>query len=146
MIENNKKTAVFTIVSLNYGAFAKTLMSSLQEIHPEWDRHVLIVDRCDDPSAIGNDLFETTLVETLPLPNKHSFLFRYGIMELNTAAKPYMFSHLRKQGYEHIIYIDPDILVINPLIHVEDLLNQGATAVVTPHLTAPLNDSRLPSE
>lgn len=140
------KTAVFTIVSLNYGAFAKTLMQSLQETHPDWDRHVLLVDRCPIASEFGGALFETTLVESLALPKMNEFLFRYGIMELNTAAKPYMFTHLRQLGYEHIIYIDPDILVLDRLIDVEQRLNEGATGVLTPHLTAPLRDARTPSE
>ena len=145
-MNNKSKTAVFTIVSLNYGAFAKTLMESLLETHPDWDRYVGLADRCEDLESFSPKLFETVLVETLPLPDINAFLFRYGIMELNTAFKPYMFSHLRKLGYEHIIYIDPDILVLNRLIDVEQLLNEGAAAVVTPHLTAPLNDQHAPSE
>jgi glycosyltransferase involved in cell wall biosynthesis len=140
------KTAVFTVVSLNYGAFAKTLMESLQAAHPEWDRHVLFVDRADNFDSIGGDLFTAIGVEALPLPKMREFLFRYDIMELNTAAKPYMFAHLRRQGYERVVYLDPDILVIDKLADVERLLDEGATAVVTPHLTAPLDDGRQPSE
>lgn len=141
-----KKIAVFTIVSRNYGAFAQTLMHSLKEVHPEWDRHVLLVDRCEDANAFGGELFSTTLVEELPLPDFHSFLFRYDIMEMNTAAKPWMFAKLRAQGYERVIYIDPDILVMNRLVDVENLLDGGAAAVVTPHLTAPITDNFAPSE
>jgi glycosyltransferase involved in cell wall biosynthesis len=144
--ETPAKTAVFTIVSLNYAAFAKTLMESAAEMHPEWDRFVLLVDECDDPAALAPELFTTVTVDTLPLPKKREFLFRYSIMELNTAAKPYMFSHLRQQGYQHLVYIDPDILVVNRLDDVERLLNEGATGVLTPHLTAPLDDGLSPSE
>ncbi|GGC63407.1 glycosyltransferase family 4 protein [Undibacterium terreum] len=145
-MEKTIKTAVFTIVSLNYGAFAKTLMESLSAAHPEWERHVLFVDRCEDPASIGGELFTATTVEQLPLPKMREFLFRYGIMELNTAAKPYMFAHLRRQGYDRVVYIDPDILVIDRLVDVERLLDEGAAAVVTPHLTAPLDDGLEPSE
>lgn len=102
-MEKPIKTAVFTIVSLNYGAFAKTLMESLSVAHPEWDRHVLLVDRCEDPASVGGDLFSAMTVEELPLPKMREFLFRYGIMELNTAAKPYMFAHLRRQGYDRVV-------------------------------------------
>lgn len=145
-MKTNLKTAVFTIVSLNYGAFAKTLMRSLQETHPDWDRHVLFVDRHPNINEVAGDLYDATLIEQLPLPKLREFLFRYGIMELNTAAKPYMFAHLRKMGYQHIVYIDPDILVVDRLVDVEDLLMQNATGVLTPHLTAPLEDERHPSE
>ncbi|MES2073909.1 MAG: glycosyltransferase family 4 protein [Pseudomonadota bacterium] len=145
-VETTAKTAVFTIVSLNYGAFAKTLMESLSAAHPEWDRHVLLVDQCEDPASVGGELFSAMTVEQLPLPKMREFLFRYGIMELNTAAKPYMFAHLRHQGYDRVVYIDPDILVLDRLVDVERLLDEGAAAVVTPHLTAPLDDGREPSE
>ncbi len=140
------KTAVFTIASLNYGAYVHTLMESVLKVHPEWDRHVLLVDRCADPAAVGGALFTSTLVEDLPLPDKQAFLFRYDILELNTAVKPYMCAQLRQQGYERIIYIDPDILLLDRLVDVEQLLDQGHTAVVTPHLTAPITDNLQPTE
>jgi len=50
---------------------------------------------------------------------------------------------LRRQGYDRVIYLDPDILVIDRLVDVERLLDEGAAAVVTPHLTAPLDDDEL---
>jgi hypothetical protein len=137
---------VFSIISLNYSAYAKTLMESLSVVHPEWDRHVLLVDRCDQPAALGGRLFETTLVEDLPLPNKRAFLFRYDIMELNTAVKPSMFACLRERGYQRVVYLDPDILVLDRLVELELLLDDGAAVVVTPHLTAPLDDGFRPSE
>lgn len=142
----SNKTAVFTIVSLNYCAFAKALMGSVSWSHPEWDRHVLLVDRCDDKHELGGELFTTLTIEELPLPKMREFLFRYGIMELNTAAKPWMFAYLRRLGYQRVIYLDPDILVVSRLIDVENLLDDGAAAVVTPHLTAPIDDGHHPTE
>lgn len=140
------KTAVFTIVSLNYGAFAKTLMESLILVQPEWERYVLFVDECEKPHEIAPELFSALTINELPLPKMREFLFRYGIMELNTAAKPYMFSWLRRQGFDRVVYIDPDILVVNRLEDVERLLDEGATGVLTPHLTAPLDDGYMPCE
>ncbi len=141
-----QKTAVFTIISKNYWAFARTLMQSLASVHPEWDRHALLVDRMPKEGLPDDDLFTTTSVEDLALPNLKGFLFRYTIMEMNTAAKPWMFEYLRNKGYQRIIYLDPDILVIKPMVDVEQMLEEGATAVLTPHLTAPLTDDRFPTE
>lgn len=141
-----QKTAVFTIVSSNYWAFARTLMQSLAEAQPEWERHVLLVDRMPYAGLPDDGLFLTTTVEELPLPRSKEFLFRYTIMELNTAVKPWMFAHLRQQGYQRVVYLDPDIFVVQPLADVERMLQEGATAVLTPHLTAPLPDQRKPTE
>ncbi len=117
-------------------------------VHPEWDPACITGGplRRPRPDAVGGELFTTSLVEDLPLPKKPEFLFRYEIMELNTAVKPTMFAHLRSQGYERVVYIDPDILVVDRLEDVERLLDEGANAVVTPHLTAPLDDGHHPTE
>jgi hypothetical protein len=139
-------TAVFTIISLNYGAFARTLMESVRAVHPDWNRYVLIVDRSDAPSNIGGELFSAVMVEELPLPRKREFLFRYGVMELNTAVKPWMFAHLRDLGHGHVVYLDPDILVVDRLVDIERSLDAGASGVLLPHLTAPIDDGRQPSE
>src|SRR5262249_24804068 len=114
--------------------------------HPDWDRYVLIVDRSETPTDIGGDLFSSLMVEDLPLPRKREFLFRYGVMELNTAVKPWMFAHLKGLGYRHVVYLDPDILVMDRLTDVERLLNGGATGVLLPHLTAAIDDGRHPAE
>jgi glycosyltransferase involved in cell wall biosynthesis len=121
-------------------------MESLRTTHPDWDRYVLVVDRTDTPTDIGGDLFSTVMVEDLPLPRKKEFLFRYGVMELNTAVKPWMFAHLKDLGYRHVVYLDPDILVMDRLADVERLLDEGATGVLLPHLTAPIDDGRHPGE
>ena len=121
-------------------------MESLRATHPDWDRYVLIVDRSETPTDIGGDLFSSLMVEDLPLPRKKEFLFRYGVMELNTAVKPWMFAHLKGLGYRHVVYLDPDILVMDRLTDVERLLDEGATGVLLPHLTAPIDDGRHPAE
>lgn len=141
-----KKTAVFTIISKNYWAYALTLHQSLAQHQPDWDRYLLLVDRPGPGDFTDSELFTTVWVEDLALPDQQKFIFRYGIMELNTAVKPWMFERLKQEGYQRVIYLDPDILVLAPLLEVENLLQAGATAVLTPHLTAPLTDNRRPTE
>ena len=46
------KKAVCTICSNNYLHFARTLMQSLAEAQPDWDRYVLLVD---DPALAEFD-------------------------------------------------------------------------------------------
>lgn len=141
------KTAVFTIVSKNYLHFARTLMNSVRQFHPEWEQHVLLVDELKGDIDPKNEKFNVKTVTELNLPNIKQFLFRYNILELNTAVKPWMFEWLFKQDkYDKLIYIDPDIRLYDTMDEVIDELDKGRLMVITPHLTAMLDDGKKPSE
>lgn len=138
-------TAVFTIVSKNYWHFARTLMDSVRVNQPGWQQFVLLVDELDpsiDPAA---EPFTTILAKALPLPDPQRLFFRYTILELNTAVKPWMFEWLFQQGFDRVVFFDPDIYVYNPLTALEACL-QEAFIVLTPHLTGSLDESGLPNE
>jgi glycosyltransferase involved in cell wall biosynthesis len=74
-------------------------------------------------------------------------LFRYSILELNTAVKPWWFAWLFEQGdYDRVIYLDPDVLLYRRLEEVERELDAGALMCLTPHLTGPLSTEHKPNE
>ncbi|HJU25379.1 MAG TPA: glycosyltransferase family 4 protein [Rhodanobacteraceae bacterium] len=138
----------FTIISRNYLAYASTLMQSLAAQHPDSKRYLCLVDNRGDDSALETDLFETVTIDQLDLPNFDAFVFRYDIMELNTAVKPYMFEWLRmRHPRAGLVYLDPDIYVVQPLSEVAQAFAGGKLAVLTPHLNAPLpDDGKFPTE
>jgi glycosyltransferase involved in cell wall biosynthesis len=142
------KTAVFTIVSKNYLSFARTLLSSVKRHHPEWDPYVLLVDEVNNEFVPEEEPFEIRFMSDLNLPDFKKFIFRYNILELNTAVKPWMFSWLfnNEKNYDKVIYIDPDIYIYDRLTEVEEALNSGSLMVLTPHLSDFLNDDKKPSE
>lgn len=143
---SNTSTAVFTIVSKNYLHFARTLMQSVKDVHPEWDRHVLLVDEVRGDFDQSGEDFTLTEVRELLLPQMDKFLFRYTILELNTAVKPWMAEWLFKNPrYERVVYIDPDIYLYSPMNEVEAALSNGSLMVLTPHLTGQL-DEKHPDE
>jgi len=138
----------FTIVSRNYLAYALTLMQSVAAQHPDSKRYLCLADeRADDP-ALDTDLFETVTIDQLGLPDFEAFVFRYDIMELNTAVKPYMFEWLRmRHPQAGLVYLDPDICVLRPLDDVARAFEDGKLAVLTPHLNVPLpDDGKFPTE
>jgi glycosyltransferase involved in cell wall biosynthesis len=128
------KTAVFTIVSKNYWHFARVLTRSLEEHQPDWERFVILVDDVDGSLDLASERFTTVPVAFLPLPRMREFLFRYAILELNTAVKPWAFEYLFGRGYDRVIYLDPDIRVYSPLRELEEAL-ETAFLVLTPHAT-----------
>jgi glycosyltransferase involved in cell wall biosynthesis len=137
-------TAVFTIVSPNYRHFARVLMDSLRRQHPEWERFVLIVGGDATLHREGED-FTTVPLEALPLPHPRQFTFRYTILELNTAVKPWMFEHLFARGYQRVVYLDPDIFVYSPLVEL-DAAPPETFMTLTPHLTGSIEGDGHPSE
>ena len=148
MAERSSETAAFTIVSNNYRPFARVLMRSLEAIHPEWRRYVLLVDEPPDRHDGAAENFKVVTVGELDLPNPRRFFFRYDILELNTAVKPWMFQRLlEREGFGRVVYLDPDIRVYAPLAEVERALGEpGSVMVLTPHLTAPPDDDRTPGD
>ncbi len=138
---------IFTIVSRNYLAYALTLMQSLAVQHPQSRRYVALADRGHDDADLAGAPFELIHIDELELPDFDAFVFRYDVLELNTAIKPYVFRWLRRRhAHERLVYLDPDIDVLAPLHAVDAALDQGALAVLTPHLNAPMTDHRHPGE
>jgi len=137
------RTAVFSIISPNYRHYARVLLKSVRQHQPEWDRFVLLV--ANDDTAIDEELFATVSVDALPLPNRRQFCFRYSILELNTAVKPWMFEHLFALGYERVVYLDPDIRLYSPLPEVDEA-GPETFLMLTPHLTGPIAGDDHPSE
>ncbi len=122
-------------------------MDSLRTFHPEWNQYVLLVDEVRGDFDPQKEAFKIVEATSLPLPDMKKFLFRYTILELNTAVKPYMFEWLfEKEKHDQVIYLDPDIYVYRPMTEVVDALNAGHLMVGTPHLTGQLNDDKKPSE
>jgi lipopolysaccharide biosynthesis glycosyltransferase len=134
----------FTIVSRNYFAYARTLGASLTASNPSISFHVLVVDRKDPAFAAKNADLRITWVEDLDIPNFEHVALKYDILELNTNVKPTFVQRLL-QSYDKVIYLDPDIFVYSSLQPIYDLLDEHGV-VLTPHITRPIDDDRLPSE
>jgi len=138
-----------TIVSSNYLAYAKTLFDSIEMHYPKSRRVLCIVDAPDTAVVELGNRCTILRLEDLGLPNHDHFIYRYGVMELNTAVKPYALAWIARnisEASDGMMYIDPDIRFFRPLTEVEGLIAEGALAVLTPHLTAPLYDDKMPSE
>lgn len=140
------KNCVFTIVSLNYLSFAKTLLDSLSVSNPDMDQYILIVDKLEGKLDIHERVNVVQLHE-IDLPDMQKMLFRYTILEINTAVKPWMLEYLHKMNkYDSITYFDPDIYVFEPITESLQAIDNGFDIVLTPHLTGMLNDDKRPAE
>src|SRR5690606_7827880 len=134
------RTAVFTIVSNNHLAYARTLTEPLRKSNPSFERFICLVDVAEDGLAAADGV-RIVEASAIGVPHFSDMAFRYDVMEFNTAIKPFTFRWLlEQQGFDRAIYLDPDIFVYRPLAEVEALLDGGASAVLTPHIMRPLED------
>jgi len=137
-----------TIVSPNYLAYARTLSASYLAQHPDQQFYVLIV--ADLPPSnrdyFEGDTFLPVMLSELGIPDLKSQAMKYDILELNTNVKPTFMKYLLQRfALEKLIYLDPDIFVYNPLTPVFEVLDT-ANAVLTPHVTTPIDDGKRPNE
>ncbi|MEO6917075.1 MAG: hypothetical protein ABI151_16885, partial [Chitinophagaceae bacterium] len=103
----------FTICSNNYLAQAKTLEQSLRRFHPESSFYIALVDIYSEETDYS--IFDrSTIVELNEqiIPGYQNMISRYGIIEINTAIKPFFFQYLAGMHprSEAIFYFDPDIV------------------------------------
>jgi glycosyltransferase involved in cell wall biosynthesis len=135
-----------TIVANNYLAYARVLAESFRARHPDGTFHVLVVDRRDPDIDYAREPFVCWFVEELGIPSFPQLAFGYSILELSTAVKPWFLRHLHERtGCAAAVYFDPDILVLGDLDPLYRRLAE-ADVVLTPHVTAPLEDTATPGE
>ena len=129
------KRAACTIVSLNYLPYARVLCNSFLRHHPDCDFYVLLV-RIPANLDLSCEPCRVLPVEDLGIPDFLSVAFKYEILELNTNVKPTFLKWLFAQGYDQVVYLDPDIFVYRRLNSIFETLARS-TIVITPHCLTP---------
>ena len=146
LVQGPTDVAACTIISKNYIALARTLADSFHKFHPGVPLFVLLVDQVDGYFEPEREVFYLVDMNELDIPDRDSFCFKYNILELNTAVKPYFLSHLfEKFKIKKLIYFDPDILILEKVSSLFELLDTYSIILI-PHITEPLEDNFRPSE
>ena len=139
-------TAFFTIASKNYLAHVRTLMESVAKHHPEAQRFLVLADTPGAEFDPATEPYTIVLTSEFPLPRNRWFHFKYTLVELNTAVKPFAAAHLASRyPTERLVYLDPDIYLYRPLDEILTWL-ESYDVVLTPHLLAPIDDGWCPTE
>lgn len=137
---------VCTIVSKNYLAFARTLARSIQEQQPDLRMFVVLADRVDgafDPAA---EPFELIEAKSLAIDGFRELTFKYDVLELNTAIKPFALEYLLDRfELDELFYLDPDTFATAPLTPIFDHFERHSI-LLNPHITRPYQDDARPRE
>ncbi len=140
---NPKNTVIFTACSVNYLAKAMAMCHSALDHNPDIALVILLVDK--KRSITLNDSRVSLLwAEDLGFPDYLQCAFKYNIIELNTALKPFTALKLL-EDYKKVIYLDPDVCVFSPLFSVISSLDEHST-VFTPHAMSPYLGSGRPGD
>lgn len=135
--------AVCTIIATNYLAFARTLAQSFRSHNPDLPCYVLIVDDSADHIDPAQESFEIVRLNDLDIPDLSALCFKYDLKELCTAVKAHLLDFLiREKPIDRLLYLDPDILVTQPLDHLFEKL-ETYDVVLTPHLDQDYPDDDL---
>lgn len=141
------KIGVFTIASKNYIAYARTLLASVKKHHPEYRRYLCLADEVDGYFDPSEEIFEVIQADSLGIDTFQDMTIRYDIMEFNTAVKPFMIEWLfNNTDLDVVIYLDPDIQVFSKFDVLESEFRNGASVVLTPHITQPVEDGLNPND
>ncbi|MCH5258217.1 MAG: hypothetical protein J1F18_00630 [Lachnospiraceae bacterium] len=124
---------IFTIVAKNYLASAITLGKSVRKYNADCDFIIFLSDKSEGIvlDRVGFPVYE---VEKFSIPNLEQQIFMYDVVEFSTAVKPFFMLYLmNEKKYDKVIYLDPDIWVMDSLDFVFEQLDKW-DFVLTPHI------------
>ena len=131
--------AAGTIVARSSVAFAAALAESLRTYHPDIPFYVLVADELQPASPNEAAPFRRVTMNELETPNQSHLLFRYDRKQVLAAKKPSLLRHLFKQGYDSVVFLDVDMLVLGDLSDLFARVSAHALSL-TPHFGFPKFD------
>lgn len=130
--------AIFTIATNAEMARARVLLYSVARLYPDAQRFLFVVDREVLPAENLPPGARVINTKDIGIPGFEVMAFRYDRVELSAMVKPFAFRHLFDvERFNTAIFFAPDTLVYGVSMPILNALEQGASAVVTPHFTAP---------
>jgi hypothetical protein len=125
-----------TIVAKNMLARARVVARSFAEHHPGAPFFVLLTDEVDGYFDPAQEMYEMVLLRDLDLPDSAAFRFSHPQQRLSYAATPYLVAALLDRGYDGVVFIKQESLVLGDLRETLANLPPGGIAL-TPHLLSP---------
>jgi hypothetical protein len=130
------RVAAATIASRSRVALARATARSFGEHHAEIPVKMLLADGEHERTGAGAEPFETVRFEALAMEEEARFRFQYSEMELSYAATPFLVEHLLEAGFDAVVFLKQETLVLDRLDPVLEMLERHSV-VLTPHLLEP---------
>lgn len=130
------RVAAATIASRSRVALARATARSFREQHPEIPFYCLLADEGHGGIRAGREPFEMIAFGALEVPEPERFCFRYGEMELSYAATPFLIAHLLESGFQSVLFLKQETLVLDRLDSLLEMLERHSV-LLTPHFLEP---------
>jgi hypothetical protein len=115
------------------------LGETLRRFHPDWELWLCLSDK-EPPGFVfdpSREAFSNVVrLNELDIPDLTRWTFDHDVVELCTAVKGQMLCKLLDRGAEKVVYIDPDIALLDDLSAIENLLDHY-NVILTPHQLEP---------
>ncbi len=129
----------FSSFNSSYFSRALVLGESIKKHHSQSTLWAIIVERKNSIEIPGElyELYDEIIyAEDLFNNSFDQFVFGLNVVEACTAVKGAALNYILEQGANKVIYLDPDIVLFNPLSEVEKLL-ESYSIILTPHQLDP---------
>jgi hypothetical protein len=134
----------FTSISFSYLNRARVLGVTLKRHHPDWILWLLVTDKAPEGFSLRLDSepWDRLVYATdLEIPSVCSWLFKHDVVEVCTAIKGPFLEWLINSDADKIIYLDPDIAVLDSLQPLLDMLEESSI-LLTPHQLQPDDETQ----
>lgn len=127
-----------TIAAKSMLASARVVARSFKDHHPDTPFFVLLSDEIDGCFDPAQEPFELVFLRDLDIPEPARFRFSHPQQRLSYAATPFLIAKLFDLGYDRVVFIKQESLVLGDLRDTVATLPPGGIAL-TPHLLAPVD-------
>lgn len=138
------KICIFNIIANDYIPQQSLFTENLRKVHGnEFDQICIFLEEKPKKKFPFKSI---SINEIKNIKNLEYLKFKYDVLELSTALKPYIFLWLfKKYGYKKVIYFDSDIVIYNRLDLIIEKL-QKHEVILTPHIKKQIKDTFEPGE
>jgi tetratricopeptide (TPR) repeat protein len=125
-----------SVASKAYLSLARVTARSFLEHNPGVPFVLLLTDEVDGWFDPAGEPFSLVTLDDIGMEGLERFRFGHAQQELSYASTPHAIDHLLEQGFEGVLFLKQETLVLDTLAPLFDGLNHHPL-MLTPHLLAP---------
>lgn len=138
----------FTICTNSFLSLARVVGQSLKAHNPDYDFFIGLCDKKEPDLVPWYEGFVVIPCDEAGIEDLEGMSIHYGVSDLKNALKPFYLEYFARKypQAEHILFIDPDMVIYEKLEEIASLHRQG-DILLFPHLLQPQPfDGKMPNE